>query len=90
MTVIYVPKIIPPEGLKRKVIVKSEEETSEEYGKRPSERSVEELLEGCFVNIDKPAGPTSHEVSSWVRRILGCSKTGHAGTLEPLQTLKGW
>ncbi|MHA1607651.1 MAG: hypothetical protein ACTSWP_08975 [Candidatus Freyarchaeota archaeon] len=71
---------------KRRMLVKSEDETSREYGKYPDERSVEELLEGSFVNIDKPAGPTSHEVSSWVRRILNCKKTGHAGTLEPLLT----
>lgn len=77
------PRMLPPEGVKRRVIVKSDDETSEEYGKRPEERSVEEHLKGCFVNIDKPAGPTSHEVSSWVRKILECSKTGHAGTLGP-------
>lgn len=83
------PRIIPPEGVKRRLIVKSEDETSEEHGKRPDKRSIEELLEGCFVNIDKPAGPTSHEVSSWVRRILNCAKTGHAGTLELLRLEEG-
>jgi H/ACA ribonucleoprotein complex subunit 4 len=38
------------------------------------------------VCIDKPSGPTSHEVVVWVRKILGVNKTGHAGTLDPKVT----
>lgn len=33
--------------------------------------------------IDKPVGPTSHDVVAAVRRALGGVKTGHAGTLDP-------
>lgn len=44
---------------------------------------LEELLSDSFVIIDKPQGPTSHEVSAWVRRISGVSRSGHAGTLDP-------
>ncbi len=33
--------------------------------------------------LDKPAGPTSHQVDSWVRDILGVEKVGHVGTLDP-------
>lgn len=33
--------------------------------------------------IDKPRGPTSHQVSAWVKEILGISKAGHVGTLDP-------
>jgi len=56
----------------------------EEYatGKRPSERSMEERLRFGVVPVDKPTGPTSHEVSAFVRRILGLKKTGHTGTLD--------
>ena len=36
-----------------------------------------------IVNIDKPAGPTSHQVSDYVQKILGISKAGHSGTLDP-------
>jgi tRNA pseudouridine55 synthase/H/ACA ribonucleoprotein complex subunit 4 len=32
--------------------------------------------------IDKPQGPSSHEVAAWVGRMLGC-QVGHAGTLDP-------
>jgi len=36
--------------------------------------------------IDKPEGPTSHDVVNRVRRHFGGCKTGHAGTLDPLAT----
>ncbi len=36
-----------------------------------------------FVVIDKPKGPTSHQVDHWVRKILGVDKVGHIGTLDP-------
>ena len=32
--------------------------------------------------IDKPRGPSSHQVAAWVGRMLGC-QVGHAGTLDP-------
>ncbi len=49
----------------------------------PEERPIPELLETGFIIIDKPQGPTSHEVSAWVRKILGARKSGHPGTLDP-------
>ena len=36
--------------------------------------------------VDKPAGPTSHDVVAVARRALGCRKVGHLGTLDPLAT----
>jgi tRNA pseudouridine55 synthase len=36
--------------------------------------------------IDKPAGPTSHDIVAAVRRALGGERTGHAGTLDPFAT----
>lgn len=36
--------------------------------------------------IDKPAGPTSHDVVAAVRKSLGGAKVGHAGTLDPFAT----
>ncbi len=32
--------------------------------------------------LDKPRGPSSHQVAAWVGRMLGC-QVGHAGTLDP-------
>jgi tRNA pseudouridine55 synthase len=40
-------------------------------------------LAGLIV-IDKPEGPTSHDVVARVRRVLGEKRVGHAGTLDPL------
>lgn len=51
-------------------------------GKKPSERSVEERLRFGVVLIDKPKGPSSHEVSAFVKKIAGSIKTGHSGTLD--------
>jgi tRNA pseudouridine55 synthase len=36
--------------------------------------------------LDKPAGPTSHDVVSWVRWVLGVRRVGHCGTLDPAAT----
>jgi tRNA pseudouridine55 synthase len=36
--------------------------------------------------VDKPAGPTSHDVVALVRRALGTRRVGHAGTLDPFAT----
>lgn len=39
-----------------------------------------------FINLDKPANPSSHEVVAWIKRILRVEKTGHSGTLDPKVT----
>jgi tRNA pseudouridine55 synthase len=36
-----------------------------------------------FVLVDKPRGPTSHDVVARVRKALGIKRVGHAGTLDP-------
>jgi tRNA pseudouridine55 synthase len=38
------------------------------------------------INLDKPAGPTSHDMVGLVRRLTGGLRIGHAGTLDPLAT----
>jgi H/ACA ribonucleoprotein complex subunit 4 len=44
---------------------------------------AEGLLDSGVVLLDKPCGPVSHEVTSWVKKMLGVSRAGHAGTLDP-------
>ena len=39
-----------------------------------------------ILNIDKPAGWTSHDVVAWVRGVLREKRVGHAGTLDPMAT----
>jgi tRNA pseudouridine55 synthase len=41
---------------------------------------------GAVIRVDKPAGPTSHDIVSRVRRALGIKKVGHTGTLDPFAT----
>jgi tRNA pseudouridine55 synthase len=36
------------------------------------------------VNLDKPVGPTSHDMVGLMRRLTGTRRIGHAGTLDPL------
>lgn len=63
--------------------VREDAETDWEYGQRPEQRSVKELLDNGLVLLDKPNGPTSNQVSAWMKEILDRKKTGHSGTLDP-------
>jgi tRNA pseudouridine55 synthase len=42
-------------------------------------------LDGALL-IDKPSGPTSHDVVDVIRRRFGIKKVGHCGTLDPNAT----
>lgn len=42
-------------------------------------------LDGALL-VDKPAGPTSHDVVDAIRRRFGIKKVGHCGTLDPSAT----
>ncbi|MEM0129485.1 MAG: RNA-guided pseudouridylation complex pseudouridine synthase subunit Cbf5 [Thermoplasmata archaeon] len=54
----------------------------------PSTGAAEDPLaarrrEGAFLLIDKPRGPSSHQVTAWARDLIGADRAGHAGTLDP-------
>lgn len=57
--------------------------TNDNYGHYPDKRPIESLLLYGLILVDKPPGPTSHEVVAWVKRILEIDKAGHSGTLDP-------
>lgn len=59
------------------------ERTKATTNKVKSELSVEELIETGIICIDKPKGPTSHQVSGYLQKVLKISKSGHSGTLDP-------
>ena len=65
------------------VLIRKKQETDPGFGKHPEERSVEELLDFGIININKPQGPTSHQISDYVKRILKVKRAGHSGTLDP-------
>jgi H/ACA ribonucleoprotein complex subunit 4 len=72
-----------PSEKKRETLIKSEDTTDDRFGKKPSERPIENYIQKGVINLDKPAGPTSHEVTSYVKKILNLNKAGHSGTLDP-------
>jgi len=67
-------------------VVKAEEETDPRFGHKPNERPIEEHIQFGVINLDKPAGPSSHEVTAWVKRLLSLQHAGHGGTLDPKVT----
>jgi len=69
---------------KREILIRDEEETDPRYGKPPEQRNIKELFKLGVINLDKPIGPSSHEVTAWLKRILEVEKIAHAGTLEGL------
>ncbi|ABU82104.1 putative rRNA pseudouridine synthase [Ignicoccus hospitalis KIN4/I] len=69
-----------------KWVIREEAETDPKYGKEPWKRDVKELVELGVVNLDKPPGPTSHEVVAWIKRMFGLERAGHGGTLDPKVT----
>jgi predicted rRNA pseudouridine synthase len=57
----------------------------------PAERSVDDLLRFGVVNLDKPPGPSAHQVAGWVRDMVAevapdVDRAAHAGTLDPKVT----
>nr|AQS29469.1 hypothetical protein [uncultured archaeon]AQS29497.1 hypothetical protein [uncultured archaeon] len=50
------------------------------------EKPLNELLNFSLINLDKPTGPTSFQVSQFVKRALNLKKTSHMGTLDPAVT----
>lgn len=78
--------LLPFEQIERKILIRKEAETSDKFGCNPEERKTEDIITYGIVNIDKPKGPTSHQVSDYVQKILHISKSGHSGTLDPAVT----
>jgi H/ACA ribonucleoprotein complex subunit 4 len=62
----------------------------------PAERSPADLLQFGVVNLDKPPGPSAHQVAAWVRDAVderlrdadapGIDRVAHGGTLDPKVT----
>lgn len=71
-----------PWEIKRSLVVKAEEQTDLRFGHGPEERPIKDYMRFGIINLDKPAGPSSHEVTAWLKRILSLERAGHGGTLE--------
>ncbi|MBN1245995.1 RNA-guided pseudouridylation complex pseudouridine synthase subunit Cbf5 [Candidatus Bathyarchaeota archaeon] len=68
------------------MLIKAEDTTDPKHGHNPSERPAEEYIRYGVINLDKPAGPTSHEVAAWTKKIMHLTRIGHGGTLDPKVT----
>ena len=68
------------------LITVDEDITDDNYGTYYNKRSINQLLNYGLILLDKPPGPTSHQVVAWARNILEISKIGHSGTLDPQVT----
>jgi len=77
-----VKELDPPWNINREIMVKSEAETDSNYGCSPEKRPLAQHIRYGFINLDKPSGPSSHEVTAWVKKILHVGHAGHGGTLE--------
>lgn len=71
-----------PWDIRRKLLIKAEEKTTPQCGCKPEERPIKDYIRLGIINLDKTAGPSSHEVTAWVKRILDIAHAGHGGTLE--------
>ncbi len=70
---------LPFELINRKIKIISDESTVSKI----KDQEVKDLIHNGIIIIDKPAGPTSHQVSDFVKKILHIDKAGHSGTLDP-------
>jgi len=72
-----------PSDVKREVIVRAQDMTDPRHGCEPTKRPIQEHIKLGVINLDKPVGPTSHEVVAWVKRVIEIGRAGHSGTLDP-------
>lgn len=62
--------------------VKNKPSSVSGWGEYPEKRDLKESINRSLVIIDKPQGPSSHQISAWVKRIFD-NKAAHSGTLDP-------
>ncbi|MFA5860612.1 MAG: RNA-guided pseudouridylation complex pseudouridine synthase subunit Cbf5 [Candidatus Thermoplasmatota archaeon] len=68
------------------MLVRAKADTDPAIGIDPTKRPIADHLRLGVINLDKPAGPTSHQVVAWIKTALQVSKAGHGGTLDPAVT----
>jgi H/ACA ribonucleoprotein complex subunit 4 len=71
-----------PWAVARELVSKVDDATDPKYGCRPEDRTLSAQIKYGIINVDKPPGPSSHEVVAWIKRMMRLSHAGHGGTLE--------
>jgi H/ACA ribonucleoprotein complex subunit 4 len=69
-----------------KISIGEEPTFSERNGQSPHERSLRQLMQSGIILVDKPPGPSSHQLAAWARELLNLTRLGHGGTLDPFAT----
>jgi H/ACA ribonucleoprotein complex subunit 4 len=70
-----------PWAVTREIVSKADDSTDPKFGCRPEERSLSQQIKYGIINVDKPPGPSSHEVVAWIKRMMRLEHAGHGGTL---------
>jgi len=76
----------PPWEISRTIQIRAEEEADPNLGSLPGERPIGDHIRYGLIVVDKPPGPTSHEVVAWIKKIMELDRAGHGGTLDPKVT----
>jgi len=58
------------------VLIRTGHFTPIPHGSAPLSRDLKSYIDSGVINLDKPANPSSHEVVSWIKRILRCVRHG--------------
>jgi H/ACA ribonucleoprotein complex subunit 4 len=64
-------------------LIKKHEASLTQFGCYPGARNLEEHIKNGIIILDKPSGPSSHQVDRWIKEILEIDKCSHGGTLDP-------
>lgn len=67
----------------KKILLKGKSDLTSSIGKKPEKRTTQELLKKGIIILNKPSGPTSHQATDYLKRVLEKDKAGHSGTLDP-------
>ncbi|MFL2956742.1 MAG: RNA-guided pseudouridylation complex pseudouridine synthase subunit Cbf5 [Candidatus Thalassarchaeaceae archaeon] len=68
------------------LIIDNSGKTDPKFGCPPGQRDIEGLLDAGVILVNKPRGPSSHQLTAWAREMLGIKRLGHGGTLDPFAT----
>jgi H/ACA ribonucleoprotein complex subunit 4 len=64
-------------------LIKKQEASLTPFGTYPGARTLEDHIKNGIIILDKPSGPSSHQIDRWVKDILKIDKCSHGGTLDP-------
>ena len=76
----------PDQGAAPRRLVRAKARSDPSYGHPFDARPIADHMDYGIVILDKPSGPSSHQVAAWARDAVGAKKAGHAGTLDPKVT----